>query len=287
VSFTERVLGFQCGGELLPGILSQPEVPRGLGVVIIVGGPQYRVGSHRQFVHLARHIAAAGYPCLRFDYRGMGDCAGALRNFEQVSEDIGAAVDALFRAVPGVQRAALWGLCDGASAALLYLADRPDPRVRGLALLNPWVRTVASQAQTRVKHYYLARLADPAFWRKLLRGGVGLKALTGLAGNLRAAFGRGEAAAAAPRADYPTRMAQAWQAFEGRVLLMLSEHDYTAREFEVFSAGQPGWKQAFAARPPERVHLPGADHTCADPQARSDVESATARWLDALAGDAP
>jgi len=287
VSYTERVLSFACEGEQLPGILSLPKSPYDLGVVIVVGGPQYRVGSHRQFVHLARHLAAAGYPCLRFDYRGMGDSAGTLHDFEQVSEDVGAAVDALFQAVPDMKSVALWGLCDGASAALLYLAERPDPRVRGLALLNPWVRTEASQAQTRVKHYYLQRLAEPAFWRKLFSGGVALNAVTGLAGNLRAAFGRGKGAAAAPRADYATRMAQAWQAFEGQVLLMLSEHDYTAREFELFSAGRPDWQQAFASRPPERVHLPGADHTCATPQARSDVEAATVRWLGALPGHAP
>ena len=39
-------------------------------MVIVVGGPQYRAGSHRQFTLLARHIAAAGYPVLRFDARG-------------------------------------------------------------------------------------------------------------------------------------------------------------------------------------------------------------------------
>ena len=42
------------------------------GMLIVVGGPQYRAGSHRQFTLLARDVAATGVPTMRFDYRGMG-----------------------------------------------------------------------------------------------------------------------------------------------------------------------------------------------------------------------
>jgi len=52
------------------------------GVLIVVGGPQYRVGSHRQFLLLSRRLAAEGHPVMRFDYRGMGDASGAMRGFE-------------------------------------------------------------------------------------------------------------------------------------------------------------------------------------------------------------
>lgn len=282
MNVTEKALNFPCGTQQLLGVLSRPDAPRDVGVLVIVGGPQYRVGSHRQFVHLARRVASAGFACLRFDYRGMGDSEGELRDFEQVDEDISAAITALLQAEPGLRGVVLWGLCDGASAALLYLSARPDPRVCGLALLNPWVRTEASQAQTRVRHYYLQRLAEPAFWRKLLSGGVALRALSGLAGNLRAAFGGAAAAPTAPGADYTVSMARAWQAYAGPSLLMLSEHDYTAREFELFTAGHADWQRAFATHPPRRVNLAGADHTCASPQARADAERATIEWLGTL-----
>jgi len=284
VNVTERALSFRCGTQQLLGVLSRPDAPREVGVLVIVGGPQYRVGSHRQFVHLARRVASAGYACLRFDYRGMGDSEGELRDFERVDEDIAAAIAALLQAEPGLRRVVLWGLCDGASAALLYLSARPDPRLCGLALLNPWVRTQASQAQTRVRHYYLQRLAEPAFWRKLFSGGVALNALTGLASNLRTAFGAAAAAPTAPGADYTVKMAQAWQSYAGPSLLMLSEHDYTAREFELFTAGHADWQRAFAARPPQRVKFAGADHTCASPQARADAERVTVEWLNTLGG---
>jgi alpha/beta superfamily hydrolase len=49
-------------------------------VLVIVGGPQYRAGSHRQFTLLARSLAEQGFAVLRFDYRGMGDSTGAMRD---------------------------------------------------------------------------------------------------------------------------------------------------------------------------------------------------------------
>ena len=98
---------------------------------------------------MARALAAAGYPVLRFDVRGMGDSSGPLHDFLDQTPDVAAAIEALCREA-GVQRVMLWGLCDGASAALLYLHERPDPRVAGLCLLNPWVRSAQSLARTQV-----------------------------------------------------------------------------------------------------------------------------------------
>ena len=72
VAGKESVLSFVCEGEPLVGILAEPDgTPAEVGVVIIVGGPQYRAGSHRQFTLLARHLAARGFAVLRFDYRSM------------------------------------------------------------------------------------------------------------------------------------------------------------------------------------------------------------------------
>jgi uncharacterized protein len=288
----ERALA-QCQDEVLDiagpagallGVLSRP-LPPPLGatsdvaVVIVVGGPQYRVGSHRQFVQLARALAQQGHVVLRFDYRGMGDSHGELRDFEAVSDDIGCAIDAVLRATPHLRRVVLWGLCDGASAALLYLHDRPDPRVAGLALLNPWVRSEASLARTHVKHYYLQRLRTPEFWRKLLSGGVAASALSGLWANLRQAWRGAPATRVAARLPYQQRMAQAWADFTGPILLMLSERDLTAQEFADFSASDPHFQRAWQARPPTRVSLAEADHTCSSAAAQRAAEDGTALWL--------
>ncbi|HEY0584958.1 MAG TPA: hydrolase 1, exosortase A system-associated, partial [Pseudoduganella sp.] len=164
----ECALAFDCEGETLVGILSPAATAARRGVLVIVGGPQYRAGSHRQFALLARQLAAQGIPALRFDYRGLGDSSGAARTFEHVAADIRSAIDAFQAAVPGLQEVVLWGLCDAAAAALFY--GRRDPRVTGLVLLNPWARSAAGLARSTLKHYYWARLRDPALWRKLARG---------------------------------------------------------------------------------------------------------------------
>jgi uncharacterized protein len=280
----EEALQVDCAGEALVGIVSRPAVGAGAadtGVVIVVGGPQYRAGAHRQFTLLARSLASAGYPVLRFDVRGMGDSTGAQRSFEALDADVQAACAALPRAVPGVRRVVLWGLCDGASAALLALPTLPAASAAaGLCLLNPWVRSAASLARTQVKHYYRQRLMEPAFWRKLLSGGVAGQALKDLLANLRTAR-TGHATAITGTRDLPfqQRMAQAWSGFSGPVLLLLSERDATAQEFGEFSRSDPAWQQALRQRPPETVRLPDADHTCSSPAAQRAAEEATAAWL--------
>jgi uncharacterized protein len=279
----ERCLTFDCEGSTLLGILSLPPTPGAdTGVVVVVGGPQYRAGAHRQFTLLARWLAASGFAVLRFDVRGMGDSPGEQRSFEALSADVQAAVDALMTALPCLRRVVLWGLCDGASAALLALHARPDPRIAGLCLLNPWVRSAASLAQTQVKHYYRQRLMQADFWRKLLRGEVARKAASDLWSNLRSMRRQSVTlpdGAAGRAAGFQLRMAQAWQRFNGPLLLLISERDMTAQEFTDFSGRDPHWQKALQQHPPERVLLAGADHTCSSPAAQRAAELATAAWL--------
>jgi uncharacterized protein len=281
---TEEALTFDCCGERLVGIVSRPVQPADLGVVIIVGGPQYRAGSHRQFVMLARSLCEAGFPVFRFDCRGMGDSEGSQRDFEHIDDDVRAAVDALQRAVPGVERVALWGLCDGASAALLYMHEQRDERVAGLCLVNPWLRSDASLSKTHVKHYYPQRLMQRAFWVKLASGKVGPGATVGLWRNVRTALS-GRSRAAGTSREYQQRMARSWAAFRGSVLVLLSESDYTAREFLEYAATDTDWRRAMRRKVAEQVVLPKADHTCTAPESRLAVEGATLSWLTSLATD--
>lgn len=285
----ERALSFACRGAWLYGILSLPASPHPRGVLIVVGGPQYRAGSHRQFTLLARDLAAAGIPAMRFDYRGMGDSEGELRNFDSVDEDLRAAIDRFFVEAPGMREVVLWGLCDGASAAAMYAPQ--DARVAGLVLLNPWVRTEEGAARATIKHYYRARLFDARLWKKVASGRFDVKAsVRSLLQDLGKAFrsrpaadtsraNPGAGSDASPDAPLPERMQAALTHFGGRVLVVLSGADLTAQEFADLSARPGAWQRLLAAPRFTRQKIDKADHTFSKRPWQDQVSHWTRDWL--------
>lgn len=281
----ESALAFECHGDSLAGVVSMPAGHvQPLGVVIVVGGPQYRAGSHRQFVQLARAVAGAGFPALRFDVRGMGDSEGEPRTFTELDDDIDAATNALLAHVPFLRGVVLVGLCDGASASLMFVhRHRADPRIAGLCLMNPWVRSEQTLAQAHVKHYYLQRLCQGEFWRKLGRGQVAAGAVPEL---IRSVMRSLAPAARRGKADdhrsFQQRMARGWAAFPSPILLLLSEHDLTAREFEQAWRAAPEWREAQRHATTTRIDLPGADHTLSSTPARLVAERQVVEWLRSI-----
>ena len=298
MTWAEHALAFDCAGETLIGIVSVPESsddgtllrPRDAqsdtGVVVVVGGPQYRAGSHRQFALLARALATAGYAGLRFDYRGMGDSTGSHRDFESVNEDVAAAIGALLQDQPNVQRVVLWGLCDGASAALLYLHATRDPRVHAVCIVNPWVRSESGLARVHMKHYYLQRVRRPEFWRKVFTGQVAGKAALELWRNLIKSFrradrsGKGVRPQADRRVPFQRRMAEAAAGFDGDLLLVTSGRDLTAKEFEDSVRDDAIWQGALATGSCMRLGFPDADHTFSSIGDLRGLQMAVVNWLD-------
>lgn len=282
---TMRPLFFRCGDADLFGICHVPETPLDVGVVVVVGGPQYRVGSHRQFRLLSDRLAEGGIASMRFDYRGMGDSGGEMRSFEHIGDDIRAAVDTFLTVVPGVRRVVLWGLCDGASAAAFYACQ--DARIAGLVLLNPWVRTEAGEAKAYLKGYYLRRLASAAFWHKLISGEFRpWQSALSLLEKLRAAGG-GDKASDAGRVegDLPTRVVGSLARFGGEVLFVLSGNDFVAQEFEGVAADDR-YRPILAAPRCRWLRLPEANHTFSTAAWRDEVADATAVWVSGLAPSA-
>lgn len=279
----EHVLQFDCEGESLVGILSGAGIRAGRGVLIVVGGPQYRVGSHRQFTLLARYLAERGVPTLRFDYRGMGDSDGEIRTFERVDADIRCAIDRFFASVSGLKYIAIWGLCDAASAALLYAHQ--DTRVSGVVLLNPWVRTEQGLALVHLRHYYVRRLFHASLWQKVARGEFKFREAATAFGKVVAdATGRGLSSGAIEKlptgdAPLPDRMEGALRRFQGKVLLILSGNDFTAQEFKDVVAKSRRWRRLLAGERVTRYDLPEANHTFARRDWRNQVERWTEAWV--------
>lgn len=289
----EMALTFGCENASLIGVLHSGQSQAPVGVLLVVGGPQYRVGSHRQFVLLARSLAQQGIPVLRFDYRGMGDSAGPQRTFESVDDDIKSAIDALCGQIQTLKKIVIWGLCDAASAALFYA--NKDPRVSGLVLLNPWVRTDAGMARAYLKHYYLQRLFSPEFWKKLLSGQWSMReslkslfALVNKLGGAPQAPGIDKSAdgalAIATRTTPPTvpdRMLNGWEHFSGKVLLILSgNNDFVADEFRDLVNGSRRWRKLLRRTSTTRRDFPQANHTFSRSDWRAQVADWTCTWIN-------
>jgi exosortase A-associated hydrolase 1 len=246
------------------------------GVLVLVGGPQYRVGSHRQFVLLARQLAAQGMPVMRFDLRGMGDATGPALDFSERAPDISAALDAFKAHCPALQGVVLWGLCDGASAALL--CAQHDARVTGMVLLNPWVYSEQGAARTLLKHYYWQRMFSRAAWKGLCQRRLAFTAAI-------AALQKVLRQAAKPRPPSPPlaqQMRTGLQQFAGPVLLILSGRDLTADQFRDTVEADPIW-QSLLQQPRIRQHsLTEADHTFSCAAWRDQVAQWTYQWLQTL-----
>lgn len=281
---TEEPLLFRCESSTLVGVLHRSSAVRcEVAVLVIVGGPQYRVGSHRQFVSSARSIAAAGYAVLRFDYRGIGDSEGEFRGFEHIARDIASAVDALCEACNPRRGVVLLGLCDAASAALIYCAS--DARVAGLILMNPWVRSAQSHAGVMVKRYYASRLRQVDFWRKLMSGNFDFAgSLRSLSGNLKRARRReGQSEAL----GYIDAMRGGFAQFTGPVMIVQSGRDLTADEFRTLCRGDPAWQAALSRPSVEVVDLADADHTFSRAADLAQFNAGGIQWLARQFGNGP
>lgn len=277
--FRTEPISFPCAGHKLYGLLATPAEASARGVLILVGGPQYRVGSHRQFVLLARHLAAAGYPVLRFDHRGIGDSGGEPVSFEDLEPDIRSAIDTMQGELPDVSEVVIWGLCDAASAALMYAPG--DSRVAGVVLLNPWVRSEQSLARAYFGSYYMTQILSPDFWKRLFTGKVKVwESAQSLASNTRDAVrpaGRRDRVAAAK--PYQDRMEDALRQYQGQVLVILSGDDITATEFRELVAGSRGWQRSLNRAHIRQHAIAEANHTFSRGEWRDRVADWTLDWL--------
>ena len=70
-------LSFVCDGESLSAMYDSGDHP--IGLLILSGGNEIKIGAHRGMAKLARDVSANGYSAFRFDRRGIGDSEGENR----------------------------------------------------------------------------------------------------------------------------------------------------------------------------------------------------------------
>jgi hypothetical protein len=163
------------------------------------------------------------------------------------------------------------------------------PQVHGLVLLNPWVRTPAGEAGAYLRHYYFQRLLAREFWRKVVKGEFRIAAsgrdfIAKVVRSARKSPGAGAAsaptAAVDPSLPLPDRMAACLARFSGKVLLVLSGNDLTAREFTDAVAASSTWGRLLADARVTRRDLPQANHTFSSEEWRNLVAEWTREWLE-------
>lgn len=169
-----RLLTFPCEGATLGATLDTG--PSDIGLLLVTGGSQTRIGSHRMYETLAKSLAENGISSFRFDRRGVGDSEGGDPEFRGSGPDLAAATAAFRTEAPTVKRIIGFGLCDGATAIALF-GDAAG--LDGLILVNPWLVEAASgePPAAAVRAHYRQRLTSWEGWKRLFTGAVDLRKL--------------------------------------------------------------------------------------------------------------
>ncbi len=288
----ETPVVFNNGEKQLLGIIHQPEnttaaTSSSTGVVIVVGGPQYRIGSHRQFIKLSRYLAKNGFSSIRFDCAGMGDSSGEFESFLNISADIRSATDAMIQNSPHIDKIVLWGLCDAATAAAQY--SNSDERIKGLFLLNPWVKDEQLAAKALVKNHYKKQILSFDFWKRVFTGKVKLfAAATSFLQNLIAMKQKTNDAEIenTSAVDHEPKSLQGimhkrMTDFNGAVSIILSEKDLTAQEFTTATENKD-WQNLITNKPIKITTIKDANHTFAAEKWRSQVQQLTLDFLKSI-----
>jgi len=165
-----RLTSFSCEGETLAATLD--DAGGTTGILLVIGGSQTRIGSHRMYERLARALAEKGFPCFRYDRRGVGDSGGDDPGYRASGPDLKAAARAFKAESRAVSRIIGFGLCDGATAIALF---GEAAGLDGLILVNPWLVESADEdapPPAAIRRHYWRRLTSLEGWRKIVTGSV-------------------------------------------------------------------------------------------------------------------
>jgi len=291
----ESVLRFGDSGSLIgiytPAPTSGTTSGSRPGIVLVNSGMVHRVGPNRLYVNIARQLAAAGYPVLRYDLSAIGDSSprsDSLSFEKSAISETSAAMAAL-----GVQSGAcgfiLCGICSGADIA--FLTTRDNPAVVGAVLINgrglhgvtdddAIEASLNSTLSAGISARYLLKnaLFNPDSWRKLVGGRVNYLELLSIVGRqlLRPFTSRDQAPESAPE------LRAAFHAILDRgvkLLMVYSEGDPSTDYMKLMFGKEI--KKLAACQHFTEIHMPGADHTFTPLHSRNELIAALRNWTDA------
>lgn len=154
-------------GTLTPAAAGAgPSAAPEVGVLLMNAGVIHRIGPHRINVKLARQLARAGVPALRFDLSGLGDSQRPTEPRpmgEQAMRDMRAALDRL-SAETGVRRFLMIGDCSAAEYG--YLCALADARVSDLVMIDGY--SFGNARTRRLRYSQRLASATPAIWRQAM-----------------------------------------------------------------------------------------------------------------------
>ena len=161
----------------LSGILTEPADggARRPAVLLLNAGLLHRIGPNRLYVTLARRLAAAGLPVLRFDYSGLGESEPRHDELTLEQSMLAEGLEAMsFLAASGVaERFVPMGLCAGAEQS--QRLAHADARVVGAVLIDGYAyRTPGYSLREYARHLGSARS-----WRHLVSSPLALRRLLG------------------------------------------------------------------------------------------------------------
>ena len=289
---TERVVCFGDQDSLI-GIYTPTATPgKRPAIVLVNSGVVHRVGPNRLYVTLARQLAAANYPVLRFDLSSIGDSSprSDARGFEHAAISETSAAMATVGRESGATRFILCGICSGADIS--FLTARDQPTVVGAVLINgrglhgvtddagdalEAAVDDALGASTAAHYLWKGALFNPVSWRKLLSGQVKPLELLGAIARplMHPRVSRQQVSAKAPE------LRAAFDAVLGRgtALLMVYSASDPAIDYMKLMFGKE-MKKIAAHRDFTEVHMAAVDHTFTPRQSRDELVAVLRRWAD-------
>jgi uncharacterized protein len=303
VSFRNRA------GLELHGILHVPPpgTARGVCILLLSPGIKGRIGPHRLYVKLAERLVPMGFHVLRFDFHGLGDSEGEVRediladmyNTIQAGRYVDDTLDAMdwMQARHGIGRFVGSGLCGGAITALFAAAR--DDRIESLLGIGlpvvldggeaNWGRFLTTHQVKDARRQLLERLVRPWTWGKFLSGRSNYRVI----GRVFLQLFGGGSRASAPEAAAPAEnrvvddtnplFAPAFLSFlrTGRqALLVYSGGDRLFGQFEEKFRARHANEIGALGRPWRMHTIAEANHIMSDAPWTEELRDVAAAWLD-------